>query len=826
MRRLLFSLLVCLAAGLCLGSDCRPTPTTEVVVEIRADAEVREAMHTLRLEIWSATGELGCSESTCWAKRLQDDFEIETLTWPLRFPVLPRIKDASGVFEVIAQARDAADNVLQEQRAVSSFVPGAGATITLTFDRLCAALGSTCSQLGSSCHGPLCSTCRQGMCETAGMWKPTAKGALAQSPFDAGETSGADDDASVADAAASDDASTDTDAQSIGANGCEGDRWDHDGDPSTVCVARTRCAAGEYALPLTAGADRRCAGCAAGSFAAQENAAMCRLWSDCAAGSYVSNVPSVTEDRVCTTCAQGSVTTSANQSACLPEGSCPAGTRQVTPASGSSPPVCANCAVGTYCAGADAPPVDCGAGTWDHDAMPATGCTSHTRCVAGQYMAKAGSASADRSCAMCELGSFSTQENAPSCTAWTPCTTNFRESRAGTGISDRACTALFGGARQLTPPAGLSVVGVSVDGSGNLLLAGSVNGALAGQTAQGSLDVVALKQAYTGAEVWTRQFGTSAWDVPRTLRAEANGTVYVVGETQGLFPGQTNGAGSDGFVRKLDAGGTELWTRQLGTTQSETFGTTVGVDPSGNVYLGGYTYGAFPNSGITPTGMQSPFLRKYGSDGTESWTRQWASDQLRAVTGDSAGNVYVAGRTTGSDLVLRKFNSGGVEVWARQWGSVGTDVANAVVLDGSGNVYVAGTTNDALPDQQHAGGNDAFVSKYSAAGTELWTRQFGTNQNEEGRALALDSAGNVYVAGSSSGPLANPAPAGDNDVMVRKYSPAGAELWTFQLGSSGADSATWISVASGNVWVAGSAGGVLPGANAEGGSYFVMKLLP
>ena len=96
--------------------------------------------------------------------------------------------------------------------------------------------------------------------------QPTAKGALAQSPFDAGQTSGADDDASVADAAASDDASTDTDAQSIGANGCEGDRWDHDGDPSTDCVARTRCAAGEYALPLTAGADRRCAGCAAGSF--------------------------------------------------------------------------------------------------------------------------------------------------------------------------------------------------------------------------------------------------------------------------------------------------------------------------------------------------------------------------------------------------------------------------------------------------------------------------------------------------------------------------------------------------------------------------------
>src|SRR5256885_16365852 len=77
--------------------------------------------------------------------------------------------------------------------------------------------------------------------------------------------------------------------------------------------------------------------------------------------------------------------------------------------------------------------------------------------------------------------------------------------------------------------------------------------------------------------------------------------------------------------------------------------------------------------------------------------------------------------------------------WLRQFGTFGVpdslDPARSVVADGSGNVYVVGDIPDspdaaALPGQASAGGGDAYVRKYDAAGNELWTRQFGTTADD------------------------------------------------------------------------------------------------
>ena len=68
--------------------------------------------------------------------------------------------------------------------------------------------------------------------------------------------------------------------------------------------------------------------------------------------------------------------------------------------------------------------------------------------------------------------------------------------------------------------------------------------------------------------------------------------------------------------------------------------------------------------------------------------------------------------------------------WTRQFGTKVNDDAYAVTVDGSGNVYVAGYTSGALEGQTSAGSGDAFVRKYDGGGTELWTRQFGSADND------------------------------------------------------------------------------------------------
>ena len=46
---------------------------------------------------------------------------------------------------------------------------------------------------------------------------------------------------------------------------------------------------------------------------------------------------------------------------------------------------------------------------------------------------------------------------------------------------------------------------------------------------------------------------------------DSDGNVYVAGVTYGTLPGQTNSGNYDAFVRKYDADGNELWTRQFGS---------------------------------------------------------------------------------------------------------------------------------------------------------------------------------------------------------------------------------------------------------------------
>src|SRR5262245_53530980 len=93
-------------------------------------------------------------------------------------------------------------------------------------------------------------------------------------------------------------------------------------------------------------------------------------------------------------------------------------------------------------------------------------------------------------------------------------------------------------------------------------------------------------------------------------------------------------------------------------------------------------------------------------------------------------------------------------VLIRQFGTTAEDTARRIAVDGMGSVYGAGYTDGALPGQTSAGGTtDAFVRKYDASLTEVWTRQFGTSENDSALGVAVDGTGSVYVAGFTIGVL-------------------------------------------------------------------------
>src|SRR5438477_6690604 len=90
--------------------------------------------------------------------------------------------------------------------------------------------------------------------------------------------------------------------------------------------------------------------------------------------------------------------------------------------------------------------------------------------------------------------------------------------------------------------------------------------------------------------------------------------------------------------------------------------------------------------------------------------------------------------------------------WARRAGGGGEDTALATAVDSDANVIVAGLFNGNISignsNFVSGGVEDIFVAKYDSAGNFLWARQAGGSGYDEGRAVAADASGNIYVAGS------------------------------------------------------------------------------
>jgi hypothetical protein len=253
---------------------------------------------------------------------------------------------------------------------------------------------------------------------------------------------------------------------------------------------------------------------------------------------------------------------------------------------------------------------------------------------------------------------------------------------------------------------------------------------------------------------WVRQFGTSAEDQATAVAVDSTG-VYVVGYTWGALPGQTNTGFSDAYVRKYDRSGIEVWTRQFGGgSNGGERALGVAADSTG-VYVVGYTTGTFPGQTHGVAGALDVFVRKYDANGTELWTRQFSSnvgnEEARGVALDGTG-VYVAGYTNGAlpgqtlgstgvnDVFVRKYDRSGNELWTRQFGTASGEDANGIAADSTG-VYVVGHTNGLLAGTERFGAFDAFVRKYDANGTEQWTRQFGTAAGDYAWAVAASGSG-------------------------------------------------------------------------------------
>jgi hypothetical protein len=159
-------------------------------------------------------------------------------------------------------------------------------------------------------------------------------------------------------------------------------------------------------------------------------------------------------------------------------------------------------------------------------------------------------------------------------------------------------------------------------------------------------------------------------------------------------------------------------------------------------------------------------------------------------------------------------------------GTAGEERAGGVAVDAAGNIYEALAAEGSVDGQTHSGAKDVVLVKYAPSGARLWTRELGTTGTDRAYGVTVDVQGAI-VTGYTTGNLdGNHAGNAADDAFAVKFDANGNRLWLTQFGApSVADRGYALGLdGAGSLYVAGYTRGSLDGVNAGDKDVILAKL--
>jgi len=358
----------------------------------------------------------------------------------------------------------------------------------------------------------------------------------------------------------------------------------------------------------------------------------------------------------------------------------------------------------------------------------------------------------------------------------------------------------------------ISSIGATATGpDGSLYVLANVTGKVDGETPQSAQNIALQKYDSAGNLIYSTLLGSSGSVNGLSLAVSATGQVAVAGAVTGALtptnPGNSGGAATS-FVALYNAKGEQQWAT-TSTTPTNNQANAVAFAANGDVYVAGQNN--TPSATVTSYGSPSGYLAGYSTTGAQLFNVATGTTNANGVAVDGS-TVVVAGTQSGSGVVNSYTvpTSGAPTLTAtRNLGALGSGSIAGVAIN-NGQVVVAGTTsngalNAGAVTSGFSGTQDAFVAQLSenlAPSATDSVAYYGGTGATKATALTV-SDGQVYIAGTSSGGLPGLTNTGKQEGFVANIDPTTGQVgWSQALaGQDGVDAPTTLAVASGGASV-------------------------